>query len=231
MKDSPLSVCLLVALTLLTFSSEKVFSMEIFFGKKSPDPAGEKAQARFQESRAEGGSGDRSSTISRGPLGPGTGPSEKRDVAQEDENDTTVAGESYEGQNEGEDVDIKGVTDRQLAYLCLQQLQDKHSTVQTMFAQAGLLSRDRSIHSMALDFVKNNIDALTKTLEQAEQKPSAEQADAFAAAVEVAKNMQSSTNRNLDSMMGDVQYTANHQGLGMYLALVRDQEARSQARK
>ncbi|MBX9577207.1 MAG: hypothetical protein K2W97_01875 [Chthoniobacterales bacterium] len=219
MKHSPLSVLVLVALILLTFSSEKVFSMYCCWPKKRTfDLTRNEGQARFEKSRTENGSEYKSSVVSRGALGPEKGPSEQKGAKQDD------------GQDEGEDSYFHAgeLSDQEEAFLCLQRIQGKYDEAKMIFERAEILDKAQTL---ALKMMQREIDVLTVTLERAGQKPLAEQASAFEAALESAEDKEFYLCMHLNKMIEDVQYKASQVGYGTYLSILRDQKERQQVRK
>ena len=179
MKNSPLTILLLVAAFLLTFSSEKVFSMDCFWPKKKAlDPVRDEAQARFQESRVGGGRGDASGDVRRGALAPGTGPSEQQQAAQDDRESNAALDQaaSVEEEQNGKQVCYPShgkLAVRERAYLYLMDIQKKWNQAAMTFGEVGDF-RFSNVHSKALMFVKADIDALESSLQEAEAKEPSE---------------------------------------------------------
>jgi hypothetical protein len=228
MKRSPFLV-LLVALISLTFSSGKVFSMEYFRGKKGPDPAGEEAQARFQERRAEDGNGDASSAVARGVLAVGRGPSEEQ---EEESQDSWENGGALDGSFDG-GVDVQGAQHRQqssylagremnpkeLAYLYLKRAQDKRAEAEIAFFEAGQLDGTQNAYSTALRLAQLRINQLENVLQKAEQKTPSEQPAAFEQALEHIQPRSSELCSKLNSGMEDAAVAHERDQLRTYNAL------------
>ncbi len=223
MKHSPLSVLLLVTLLSLTFSSEKVFSMDYFWPKKkTSDPVRNEAQARFQESRAEAGSEDTSGAVARGVLESGRGPSEQRKAAPGNEGSEAAvdAVVNVEEEQEGRPYPSdRKLSTQQQAYLHLRCVQDKYTEAQVAFNEAGQLSETLNVYSSLLNLWQRQIDTFTSMLQQAEQKIPAEQASAFEQALQYIKDKTPKLYSSLNSAMEDAAAAHERNQLKMYNTL------------
>ncbi|MCX6957947.1 MAG: hypothetical protein NT164_05365 [Verrucomicrobiae bacterium] len=173
MEISPLKSTLAVALILLTFCSEKVFSMDCFRRNKTVFPAEEK-QARSQEGRAEDKRGDQSAVISRGVLEPGQGPAEQQEEAQSNGkgegsfDEVPAVAQEQDGRQSfypyGYD---RRVSSREEVDLCLKSVQKIYNETRLAFIEAGRLDDNSSIHSRALDLAQRQIASLAEEWKKA----------------------------------------------------------------
>ncbi|MEI6416163.1 MAG: hypothetical protein WCO92_00405 [Verrucomicrobiota bacterium] len=208
MKKAFLTILLLVAAFLLTFSSEKVFSMDYCWPKKKAlDPVRDESQARFQESRVGDGRGDTSGDVPRGATSPGTGPSEQQQAAQGDGESNAAIDQAVSVEEEQNGKQVSYPSDRKLAvrdraYLHLMDIQKKRNQAKMTFGEVGDF-RFSNMHSNALKFVKVYINTLERSLQEAEAKEPSGQENAFMVACTEAETNCAKITLFLDAMIED----------------------------
>lgn len=199
--------CIVVVL-LLTFFPGKSFSMDFWTRREQRNPdriqAENSCQALARErKKTEEGSDNESSSVSRGVLMPGKGPSEKEEKIQADEEDfiQTSSDDFYDD----DEFTLEELSE-EVSNL-LSNILEKYDELKNPLENASKQGGINNSYSFGLQFVQRSIDRFKKEITEAEEKQTnEEQKNCYKAVLQDLTENEFNILKNLKDMKESAQY-------------------------